>query len=178
MSNKTTHYKLIEILKETRELLAQPENDFSYSSWKSSTEAIHEIDSLMSNIESGNIPIYSIIKDLFLPTGPIQEVSMSSGWSQQFLLLANRWDSELRKTKLSAYANQLFGGSLRWPCTILFVLSVGLVIYFLCDKEIVEVYFPVHLKGQAVWWFIAVAILVYAVLGIINWNSWLNRKQK
>jgi hypothetical protein len=29
---------------------------------------------------------------LFLPTGPIQEVSLSSGWAQEFLDLADRYD--------------------------------------------------------------------------------------
>jgi hypothetical protein len=32
------------------------------------------------------------IEVLFAPTGPIQEVSMSSGWSREFLRLAERFD--------------------------------------------------------------------------------------
>jgi hypothetical protein len=30
---------------------------------------------------------------LFLPTGPIQEVSLSSGWGDEFLQLAERYDA-------------------------------------------------------------------------------------
>jgi len=36
---------------------------------------------------------------LFAPTGPIQEVSLSSGWGQEFLELAERFDKEYEIVK-------------------------------------------------------------------------------
>jgi hypothetical protein len=81
--------KLIAILKETRALVARDGNDFSWSSWVDRDHAISEIDSIIAELENGSVPE---IGTLFAPTGPIQEVSLSSGWNHQFLNLADRFD--------------------------------------------------------------------------------------
>ena len=83
--------KLIAILKETRILIAKAGNDFSWSSWKDQNQAITEIDSRIAELEHGTIPEMGV---LFAPTGPIQEVSLSSGWGDEFLELAARFDKE------------------------------------------------------------------------------------
>ncbi len=82
--------KLISVFKETRIYLARKENDFFWGSWKDQEEALSEIDAILIQLENGSIP--DDIELLFGPTGPIQEVSMSSGWSRDFLLLAERFD--------------------------------------------------------------------------------------
>ena len=84
--------RLIEILVETRELLASPGNDFSWSAWKDPEEAVAEIDDLLRRLREGQMPQLSV---LFAPTGPIQEVSASSGWSDRFVELSSRLDREL-----------------------------------------------------------------------------------
>jgi hypothetical protein len=84
--------RLIAILVETRELLASPRNDFAWSSWRDQDAALAEIDALLSQLRSGSMPELSI---LFAPTGPIQEVSVSSGWGGRFLELSSRLDREL-----------------------------------------------------------------------------------
>ena len=81
--------KLINILKQARTLLALESNDFSWSSWKNQNHAISEIDSIIKSLENGSIPE---IRTLFAPTGPIQEVSLSSGWAKEFLELTERFD--------------------------------------------------------------------------------------
>jgi DNA polymerase/3'-5' exonuclease PolX len=88
--------KLINVLKEARTLLALESNDFSWSSWRDQNQAISEIDSIITSLENGSIPE---IKVLFAPTGPIQEVSLSSGWGQEFLELAERFDKEYEIVK-------------------------------------------------------------------------------
>ena len=86
--------KLISVIKETRKYLARDGNDYSWSSWNDKEQALAEIDSILSQLESGSVPDIDV---LFAPTGPIQEVSVSSGWSREFLNLAERFDE--------AYAN-------------------------------------------------------------------------
>ena len=86
--------KLISVIKETRKYLAREENDYSWSSWNDQEQALSEVDVILVQLENGSVPD---IEDLFAPTGPIQEVSMSSGWSREFLKLAERFDE--------AYAN-------------------------------------------------------------------------
>jgi hypothetical protein len=82
---------LISVLKQTRTLLALPQNDFAWSSWKDQQSALSEMDSIILQAENGFVQNLST---LFAPTGPIQEVSISSGWGQDFLVLAERFDQE------------------------------------------------------------------------------------
>ena len=88
--------KLIKVLRQARVLLALESNDFSWSSWKDQNHAISEIDSIITSLENGSIPEIGV---LFSPTGPIQEVSLSSGWAQEFLELAERFDKEYEIVK-------------------------------------------------------------------------------
>jgi hypothetical protein len=90
--------KLISVIKETRKYLAWEGNDFSWSSWNGREAALSEIDSLPAQLDNGSVPDIDV---LFAPTGPIQEVSMSNGWSLEFLQLAERFDE--------AYANAKSG---------------------------------------------------------------------
>ena len=89
------HQKLVEVLREARQFLSRPDNDFAWSSWDDAPAALREIDGIIARIESGNIPKRSDIELLFLPTGPIQEVSVSSGWGQEFVELASRFDAAI-----------------------------------------------------------------------------------
>jgi len=82
---------LIAILRETRELLGRDGNDFSWSSWTNKEHALSEIDSIISELENGSVPEIGV---LFAPTGPIQEVSLGSGWGEKFIELAERFDKE------------------------------------------------------------------------------------
>ena len=88
--------ELITVLKQARTLLALESNDFSWSSWRDQDQAIAEIDSIIAALENGSIPE---IGALFAPTGPIQEVSLSSGWGNEFLELAERFDKEYEIVK-------------------------------------------------------------------------------
>jgi hypothetical protein len=84
--------KLISLLQELRAFLARPDNDFSWSSWEDSEVALREIDAFISVARSGAVPDLEI---LLLPTGPAQEISLSSGWANEFLVLANRIEAEV-----------------------------------------------------------------------------------
>jgi hypothetical protein len=82
---------LIAVLRETRTFVAKEGNDFSWSSWIDQTQAITEINSILAEVENGSVPEIGV---LFAPTGPIQEVSLSSGWKNEFPGLAERFDKE------------------------------------------------------------------------------------
>jgi len=88
--------KLIDVLKEARALLALEGNDFLWSSWRDQNQAIAEIDSIITALENGSIPEIGV---LFAPTGPIQEASLSSGWGNEFIELAERFDKEYEIVK-------------------------------------------------------------------------------
>lgn len=91
MSSPSTE-KLIEIFLDARSLLLRPENDFAWSSWEDSTRAVAEIDGVIAKLRRGEAPLHQM-HFLFAPTGPMQEVSLSSGWGDEFIALANRFDA-------------------------------------------------------------------------------------
>lgn len=85
--------ELAEILWATRELLARPGNDFGWYSWSTAGEALSELDQLIETLATGSLPKRSKLEVLFLPTGPVQEVSLTSGWGEEFLALARQFDA-------------------------------------------------------------------------------------
>ena len=85
--------KLIAVFEEARVLLADPANDFDWSSWRDSEHALEEIDEILAALRSGKAPDPAEFAVLFAPTGPMQEVSVSSGWGTRFLDLADRFDA-------------------------------------------------------------------------------------
>jgi len=86
---------LLEIFSEVRTMVARPENDFDWSSWEDEAAALEEIDGLLASLRAGAPPDTHTMRVLFTPTGPMQEVSLSSGWGNRFLELAERYDEVL-----------------------------------------------------------------------------------
>jgi hypothetical protein len=84
-------------LRETRALLARPQNNFAWSSWTDAEAALSELDALIASVCDDTSPDLRSLSALFAPTGPIQEVSLSSGWGQTFLELAERVDAAMRE---------------------------------------------------------------------------------
>lgn len=81
---------LISVLREARGNLARPDNDVAWSSREGPDDALGELDGLIGligSLEGGQLPPRLALTVLFAPTGPIQEVSLSSGWGDEFLVL-------------------------------------------------------------------------------------------
>jgi hypothetical protein len=83
---------LLLILKEARALLFRPENDFAWSSWTDAAAARTQINAILARISLGSTINIRDVEVIVLPTGPMQEASLSSGWSQEFCDLAERFD--------------------------------------------------------------------------------------
>jgi hypothetical protein len=88
-----TRVGLRDVLLDARALIAWPDNNFDWSSWSGLDAALREIDGLVATLERGRVPSRLAMSVLFAPTGPIQEVSISSGWAEEFLALAERFDA-------------------------------------------------------------------------------------
>jgi hypothetical protein len=88
---------LISVLRDAHTFLARPDNDFAWSSWRDANEALGELDSLIATMSAGQLPPEMKVSILFAPTGPIQEVSMSSGWAWEFIELSERFDAALKR---------------------------------------------------------------------------------
>ncbi|MEZ5562724.1 MAG: hypothetical protein R3F27_07215 [Gammaproteobacteria bacterium] len=83
---------LVNVLEAAVELISIEGNDFIWSSWSNADEALAEVRSLLARVQSGVLPERADVAILFAPTGPIQEVSLSSGWAEAFLKVAERYD--------------------------------------------------------------------------------------
>ena len=89
----TATQELANVLREARSLLALPDNNFDWSSWTDTEAALDEMDGLIAVLETGSLPPQGSVSILFAPAGPIQEVSLSSGWGDAFVALADRCDA-------------------------------------------------------------------------------------
>ncbi len=56
---------------------------------------------------------------------------------------------------LADFHVQLTCGRLRWLCSVLAAAGLGLLGYQLTQKEPLEVYYPIHLKGRPAMWYSA-----------------------
>jgi len=83
---------LVDVLEDTRTLLAREDNDFSGSRWGNSNEAVAEIDDILRRINAAETIKLLPLQVLFGPTSSLQEVSIESGWGDEFLKLTPRFD--------------------------------------------------------------------------------------
>ncbi len=86
---------LLDVFQRARDLVARPDNDFAWSSWRDVEHALEEIDGLIARLQNDDIPDTFDMSVLFAPTGPMQELALSSGWGNRFLGLASEFDAAL-----------------------------------------------------------------------------------
>ncbi|MCC2110864.1 MAG: hypothetical protein KDJ16_02385 [Hyphomicrobiales bacterium] len=87
--------ELAKLLAEVRAYLARPNNRFEWSGWNDVDDALAEFDAIAIAIARYDEAARARLQLYFAPTGPIQEVSLSSGWGDEFLALARRADKLL-----------------------------------------------------------------------------------
>ena len=104
---EVARHELASVLREARSLLALPGNDFAWSSWEDAGAALAEVDDLIAKLVIGRLPSRLTVSVLFAPTGPIQEVSLSSGLADEFLTLAARCDAAVETAYNSSWWRRL-----------------------------------------------------------------------
>lgn len=80
--------RLIEILSEVKGLVNSPDTDISWSGYDSITDLLSDIDSFIEKARRHDASFTKDLKMLFAPTGPLQEISISSGWGHEFIELS------------------------------------------------------------------------------------------
>jgi hypothetical protein len=88
---------LLSVFLRVREAIARPENDFLWSSWRDAAHALEEIDDIIATLRAGQMPDRLQMSVFFAPTGPIQEVCLSSGWGDEFIVLADAFDAAMER---------------------------------------------------------------------------------
>jgi len=87
--------RLADIFERARDLVARPSNDFAWSSWRDANDALEEIDGILAELRAGRMADRLTMSVLFAPTGPMQELALSSGWGNRFLQLAAEYDETM-----------------------------------------------------------------------------------
>jgi hypothetical protein len=118
--------KLILVFEELRQLVSSPNNDFSWSSWNDQHDAIEEIDTILSALRSGEPPKPSSLEVLFAPTGPAQELSLSSGWSSEFLALAEKFDEAIATVQTNTGSQKTCSCLVNVPTDLKILRELGL----------------------------------------------------
>ena len=81
------------MLNEVLALLRRPSTDVAWSTYRTPEHAIRHIQSLRQRVVWGDPFALTQLSFLFMPTGALQEISLSSGWSEEFLSLSSRFDA-------------------------------------------------------------------------------------
>lgn len=82
-------------LSRMRFLLTQPDTDVCWSTYNSADEVIRELDLLEKGITNGDYNDIQRLIFLLVPTGDLQEISISSGWGDEFIDIAESLESAL-----------------------------------------------------------------------------------
>ena len=101
------YHQLIDVFEKAREYVLRDDNDFSWSGWDGVDEAIEEVDAILATLRNRRLIAEATI--LFLPTGPLQELSLSSGWGDEFIALANWFDEARDGVDCTCYSEPLKG---------------------------------------------------------------------
>jgi hypothetical protein len=70
------------------EMLVSQDVDVTWSSYDDSEQVINEIKIIENSILNGNVKSIEEMNFLLSPTGGLQEISISSGWGDEFLEIA------------------------------------------------------------------------------------------
>ena len=84
---------LAEILEDLLRLVEAHDQNLDWAAtWDTTEEMIAELRDHLSRVRLGDFSQLGRLTYLFLPTGALQEVSISSGWAEEYLALAARFD--------------------------------------------------------------------------------------
>ncbi|MCJ7649999.1 MAG: hypothetical protein MUP85_15415 [Candidatus Lokiarchaeota archaeon] len=101
-SDKSVNEKInnvINVLKKTKAIIKNTTTDVAWSRFENEEGVIEALDDHMEKLISHD---FSAIWDLilfFAPTGSLQEISISSGWGDDYLTLASECDTAINELK-------------------------------------------------------------------------------
>jgi hypothetical protein len=88
---------IIKILENLKRIIETKETNMIYSIFDSKEELILELDTHIQKLEDKDFSKISDLILLFAPTSDLQEISISSGWSRQFLEISGRFDRVMKE---------------------------------------------------------------------------------
>lgn len=88
--------KIIGILNEIIQILRARRTDVVWSYYDTVDEAVADLNSHIERLRSGDLSGMFDLKMLFAPTGSLQEISINSGWGNEFLVISEKFDKAIK----------------------------------------------------------------------------------
>ena len=85
--------EIISLLKIIRGYVSSENSDVIMSTFNTNKDVINIIDNHIAMLLESDISRINELIVLFLPTSDFQEISISNGWSEEYLKIANRFDN-------------------------------------------------------------------------------------
>lgn len=83
---------LLRVLDEVMGIVTAFPQDTTWSRWATADSMIAELCDHADRLRAGDLSMVRELSFLFAPTGSLQEVSLSSGWGERFVAVAERFD--------------------------------------------------------------------------------------
>jgi hypothetical protein len=92
--------EVIDILTKVKDKISN-DSDMVWTHYDSAKELRDELELCTKELRNGDMSSLKKIKALFLPTATLQEHSISNGWSNEYLQLAEKFDNLYSKINRS-----------------------------------------------------------------------------
>ncbi len=88
--------EIIKVLEKVKEIIGNYQMDLSYSTYRSEEELVNDLELYISKLKANNFSCNKQISLLFAPTGDLQEIAIDSGWSEEYMELAEIIDRYIK----------------------------------------------------------------------------------
>ncbi len=89
---KDTNENLIKLLYEIIELASTRDTNMVWSTFNTKEELIFELENYIQRLKNSDFSSIEQLISLFLPTGDLQEIAISSGWGEEYLSISKKFD--------------------------------------------------------------------------------------
>jgi hypothetical protein len=84
--------RLIHLLKKIKEIIITLKTDTLWSSFDNKEDILEELDNHIQRFQNNDFSSIEQLIGLFLPTGDLQEIAISSGWGEEYLAISKKFD--------------------------------------------------------------------------------------
>ncbi len=94
--------EIISLLKIIRRYVSIENSDVIMSTFSTNKDVINTIDNHIARLSESDISRVNELIVLFLPTSDFQEISISNGWSEEYLKIAKKFDNLIKLIKIKS----------------------------------------------------------------------------
>lgn len=84
--------ELLEIVNEVIEICEVSPQHIDWAGYRDQAELLEDLRDHVRRLHAGDTSGLSELRVLFLPSGPLQDIAIDSGWHNKFMTLASRFD--------------------------------------------------------------------------------------